>query len=82
MDNIEQLTGRAFRLRQELAVAYSRVPWNSGLIDRLTDELALTEREVAAAILGYVRIVKTSSAATEPPRDCGPSEVQDVRLHH
>lgn len=69
--NIEQLAGRCLRLRQELAVAYSSVPWNTGLIDRLTDELAATERGMAAASLGYVRVVKTPSAATDSPRISG-----------
>lgn len=66
--NVEQLTGRGFRLRHELAIAYSSVPWNTGLTDRLAVELAATERAMAAASLGYVRIVKTPSAATDSPR--------------
>lgn len=47
--SIEHLIGRHFRLQQELAVAYGAVPWNTGHIDRLTDDLARTEREIAAA---------------------------------
>ena len=46
--DLEQLTGRYFRLQQELATAYSAVPWNSGRIDRLTRDLVSTEREIAA----------------------------------
>ena len=47
--SIESLLGRHFRLQQELAVAYGAVPWNTGRIDRLTEELASTERQVMAA---------------------------------
>jgi hypothetical protein len=46
--NLEQLIGRHFRLRQELGIAYSAVPWHAGRIDLLTNELAATEREIAA----------------------------------
>jgi hypothetical protein len=45
--DLVQLTGRCFRLKQELAVAYSEVPWHTGRIDRLTHDLAATEREIA-----------------------------------
>ena len=48
--NLEQSTGRYFRLKQELAIAYGAVPWNSGRLDRLTNELAATEREIAALV--------------------------------
>jgi hypothetical protein len=44
----EQLIGRYFRLQQELAAAYGVVPWQSGRIDRLANELVATEREIAA----------------------------------
>ena len=47
--SIEHLIGRHFRLQQELAIAYSAVPWNTGHIDRLTDEMARTEREISSA---------------------------------
>jgi|KBSMisStandDraft_5_1062788.scaffolds.fasta_scaffold2892380_1 hypothetical protein len=46
--NLEQLIGRHFRLQQELGIAYSTVPWHTGRIDRLTNDLAATEREIAA----------------------------------
>jgi hypothetical protein len=46
--DLEQLIGRHFRLQQELGIAYSAVPWQTGRIDRLTNELAATEREIAA----------------------------------
>ena len=46
--DLEQLMGRYFRLKQELAIAYKAQPWHSGRIDRLADELAATEREIAA----------------------------------
>jgi len=46
--HLVQLTGRCFRLKQELAIAYSEVPWHTGRIERLTHDLAETEREIAA----------------------------------
>ena len=46
--DLEQLTGRYFRLQQELAIAYSVVPWNSRRIDRLARDLAAAERAIAA----------------------------------
>ena len=75
--NIEQLTGRYFRLRQELADAYASVPWNTGHIDRLANELAATEREMAAASVGRMSVVKAPCAATEPPLSwVGPREFE------
>jgi len=53
--NREQLMGRYFRLQQELSIAYSAQPWNSGRIDRLANELAGTEREIAATGSIYER---------------------------
>jgi hypothetical protein len=35
-------------LQGELAVAYSKVPWQTAWIDRLADDLANVEKEVAA----------------------------------
>ncbi len=46
--DLEQLMGRYFRLKQELALAYKAQPWHSGRIDRLADELGATERRIAA----------------------------------
>lgn len=46
---LEQLMGRYYRLRQELAVAYREQPWHGARIDRLADDLAATEREIAAS---------------------------------
>lgn len=45
---LEQLMGRYFRLKQELAVAYRERPWHGARIDRLADDLTSTEREIAA----------------------------------
>jgi len=45
--SLEQLMGRHFRLKQELSIAYRSQPWHSGRIDRLADDLAGTEREIA-----------------------------------
>ncbi|MGK2899504.1 MAG: hypothetical protein ACSLE9_12595 [Burkholderiaceae bacterium] len=46
--DLDQLMGRYFRLKQELSIAYKTQPWHSGRIDRLADEIAATEREIAA----------------------------------
>lgn len=43
-----ELVGKYSRLREELADAYSAPVWQSGHIDRLTDEIAETERALAA----------------------------------
>jgi hypothetical protein len=40
----DALMGRYSRLKQDLAAAYRELPWRSGLIDRIADELAETER--------------------------------------
>ena len=48
MKHLEQLMGRYFRLKQELAQAYREKPWHGARIDRLADDLAATEREIAA----------------------------------
>ena len=45
---LEQLMGRYFRLKQELALAYREQPWHSPRIDRLADDLAAAERAIAA----------------------------------
>ena len=46
--NFEQLTGRYLRLKEELSIAYAVQPWQSARIDRLTNDLASTERDIAA----------------------------------
>ena len=46
--HVEQLMGRYFRLKQELALAYREQPWHGARIDRLADDLAVAEREIAA----------------------------------
>ncbi len=45
---LDALFGRYNRLKHELDAAYQSLPWPSGRIDRLADDLALTEREIAA----------------------------------
>jgi hypothetical protein len=45
---LEQLMGRYFRLKQELAIAYREKPWHGARIDRLADDLTATERAIAA----------------------------------
>ena len=44
----DQLAGRYIRLKQELAAAYSALPWRDGHIDRLADDLASIERQLSA----------------------------------
>jgi hypothetical protein len=66
MMSVDQLTGRYFRLRNELAAAYASVPWNTGHIDRLTGELAAIEREIAALANGYRHAVTAPIAHTDP----------------
>jgi hypothetical protein len=45
---LEQLMGRYFRLKQELAQAYRAQPWHGPRADRLAEDLAATERQIAA----------------------------------
>jgi len=44
---LTQLTGKYTRLREELANAYTAPVWQSGMIDRLTEEILETERALA-----------------------------------
>ena len=44
----EQLMGRLLRLKLELAVACRAQPRQSARVDRITDDLAGTERQLAA----------------------------------
>lgn len=46
--DLEQLTGRYRRLKEELARAYSQQPWPTGRIDRLAQEISETELAIAA----------------------------------
>ena len=46
--DLEQLTGRYRRLKEELALAHGEQPWPTGRIDRLTQELAATEQAIAS----------------------------------
>jgi hypothetical protein len=46
--NLEQLIGRYLRLKEELGIAYSAVPWNVRRIDRLAREIASTEHAIRA----------------------------------
>ncbi|HJV97380.1 MAG TPA: hypothetical protein VJ608_15160 [Albitalea sp.] len=46
--DFEQLMGRYSRLQHELSVAYATQPWPSALIDRLSADVAATERAIAA----------------------------------
>ena len=44
---LDQLMGRYFRLKQELAIAYTQKPWCGPLLDRLANDLSETERLIA-----------------------------------
>ena len=46
--HLEQLTGRYYRLKQELLLAYREQPGHGPRIDRLADDLIATEREIAS----------------------------------
>lgn len=46
---VDQLSGRYVRLKQELATAYVASLWRDGLIDRLANELASVERQLLVA---------------------------------
>ena len=59
---LEQLTGRYWRLRQELAAAYEAQPWHSGQIDRLVDQIAETERAIGARTGGTRGLDEPASA--------------------
>jgi hypothetical protein len=61
--SLEQLIGRHFRLQRELGIAYSTVPWHTGRIDRLANELAATEREIAALQASHRQTDGTSIVA-------------------
>ncbi len=50
--DLEPLTARYFRLRQELSIAYRSRPWQSARIDRLANDLSSTEREIGALQAG------------------------------
>lgn len=49
---LAQLTGRQFRLRQELAAAYGSLPWNTRRIDRLSKDIARADRDIAGPQAG------------------------------
>ena len=46
--DLEQVTGRLRRLREELDAARDDVPSGPGLVDRLVQEIAQTEQAIAA----------------------------------
>ena len=45
--SVDHLFGKYRRLKKDLSVAYSQPQWNAALVDRLVDEIALVEREIA-----------------------------------
>ena len=46
--NIQQLMGRYLRLKQDLEIAYMAQPRHSGRINRLANDIARTELELAS----------------------------------
>lgn len=62
---LENLMGRYFRLQQELAIAYKQQPWQAGRIDRVADDLAATEREIAALGLASRRMPGDGQGAAD-----------------
>ena len=65
--DLVQLAGRCFRLKQELAIAYSEVPWHTGRIERLTHDLAETEREIACVQALHPQGDESVASANPPP---------------
>jgi len=63
--NVEQLVGRCLRLQQELSNASRAQPWHSARIDRLADDLAAAEQELARLQTG--REPSHGPAAMHPP---------------
>ena len=47
--NVEQLLGKYLRLRSELSGAYLARAWDTSYINRLSDEIAATERALVQA---------------------------------
>ena len=45
---VEQLFGKYKRLQGELAQAYAEANWNQARVDRIANEIARVERELAA----------------------------------
>lgn len=45
--NIDQLTGRYARLKNELETAYATSPWHDARINRLADDLVSVERQLS-----------------------------------
>lgn len=44
---MDQLFGKYRRLKGDLSAAYSQPKWNAALVDRIVDEIAAVERELA-----------------------------------
>jgi hypothetical protein len=64
----QALQGRYERLRRELATAYQELPWQSSRIDRIAEELALTERELLGLSAGALSLEARSPEAGVPLR--------------
>lgn len=64
--DLEQLTGRYWRLRRELSAAYEAQPWHSGKIDRLVAQIADTERAIAARSRASKHVGEVAAAFVHP----------------
>ena len=62
---VEQLFGKYRRLQGELAQAYAEGDWNHARVDRIANEIARVEHELAAQAPTGLRA--TASSAGEAP---------------
>ena len=67
--DLEQLTGRYHRLKDELAVAYGQQPWPAGRIDRLAQEIAEAEKALVAGKTKSPSPASTSSRTAQVARN-------------
>ena len=62
---VEQLVGKYKRLQGELSQAYAEAQWNQARVDRIADEIARVERELAGR--GTTRLHGQERSAGETP---------------
>ena len=62
---VEQLVGKYKRLQGELSQAYAEAHWNQARVDRIADEIARVERELAGR--GSIRLQGPERSAGETP---------------
>lgn len=71
--NHMQLMDRYLRLRQELSAAYQARPWESARIDRLAEEVVLTEKKISAVPSADASVRET--AMVEPLNDAAETKI-------